>query len=185
MKRIKGLLQIGGFSKSAGKTTLCMRIIQHFACTHNIIGVKISAHPLHTDCKPFITNKDFSVYKENDETKGTDTAKMLKFGALNAYYIYAKDAFIRDAFEELLKCIRKEELIVCESNSLSNFFKPDLLLMCKNNNSIVKPSAKPLEDKADMIINTENIEKTDIAEYLKIEEYVWHLNKLQHTNTDR
>ncbi len=176
MLRNKGLLQVGGLSKDAGKTSLVLKIIAHFSKYHKIKALKISKHQASGTVHTIKQTDGYEISQEKSRKGITDTSKMLKFGACEAYYICATDAYLKSAYDGLLSHIG-QSLIVCESNSIAQFFVPDVLLICQNSNESVKPSALPLLQKAHKTIKTESINMLNIESLLEIKCNTWYLKK--------
>jgi hypothetical protein len=162
LKRVPGLLMIGGAKRNVGKTNLILRIIEEFSALYPITGLKIKTtrqgdHFFHgsgnsNDYQWFKLIEEFETINEKD------SSGMLRAGANRAFRISSQDLYLKDAFLSFLEIFPKQSLIVCESNSLRKFIKPDLYLLIKTmDNSLMKPSARELEPYADSIIFTDGV----------------------------
>lgn len=126
------ILLIGGSGRKIGKTTLATMIIEKFAKTHEIVGLKISNmmpgdeafHGFHTHK----LTRNFSILKENQSGK-KDSQRMLGSGARYSFFVRVQDQYIPEAFNALQDEIGKDAIVVCESNSLRSIIEPGLFLM--------------------------------------------------------
>jgi len=151
----KKLLLIGATSRNSGKTELASTIIKKFCKKNKIIGLKISTyHPMdeefHGNSSSPLPDK-FIIIKES-ENSNKDTARMLKAGASEVYWIRTKFEHTSEAIAEFLKLIEKTSYIICESNSLRKFVKPDIFIMINNNINIEKKSSTEVMGKVDINI---------------------------------
>ncbi len=178
MKRIKGLLLVGGASRNVGKTTLITKIIENFSQNKSIIGLKIKTI---SDSDNYFHGKDSSKYFEkylleegNHADLNEDAGKMIQAGAKRTFLLRTKSEFLSEAIQFFLSNICESDLIVCESNSLRKYFEPDLYLLIKNENETnMKPSALELENYADKIIITNGTEHDFDINKMQIENNIW------------
>jgi len=172
MTKMPSMLLIGGTGRKIGKTTLASMIIEHFAKTNEIIGLKISnmkpgdeafhgfhEHRLH---------ENFSILKEN-QIGNKDSQRMLGSGATPSFFIRVQDEFIDEAFAALLQKIAKNAIVVCESNSLRNIVEPGLFLMVHDN------SGKPLKAESEKLLAMADVQLI-AHEYPEFKETI---NKIQ------
>lgn len=167
MQKLENLILIGGGSRNLGKTEFVSQLISKYKKQHEIIAVKIKTiyegdsffhgkdrNPLTSDYR--IT--EFSEAKDKE-----DTSRMLNAGAERVFKIKSKNSSLGKAFRELLSQINtQDKLIICESNSLRDFFIPHkFFLILGTNNQEIKPSAERLLKFADKIIYSDG-KKFDI-----------------------
>ncbi|MDD3876437.1 MAG: hypothetical protein PHT69_07430 [Bacteroidales bacterium] len=179
MKRIEGLLQIGGSSKNIGKTSFVLSIIQRFSLTHDITAIKISPHhPEYDKTSILLQTEGFTIYKESHRNSLTDTSKMLNFGANESFFIQSDKDNLESAFKHLLSLKNNKNMIVCESNILRHFFIPDIFIMLKSDDVTGdKNSAKELYKFADIILNNDELIRSKAVSTLGIDKCKWFLNK--------
>jgi len=154
MTRISRLLMIGSVCRNSGKTELACMVIREFHKKHKIIALKVSTHytdDIHFHKNPFDGN--YSIIKDTDKSTDKNTARMLKAGASEVYWLRTKIEYIDVAIKEFLSNIGKNCFIVCESNSLRKVVHPGVFIMI-DNNSEIKSSAIEVMGKADIIINS-------------------------------
>lgn len=76
-----------------------------------------------------VPRRHYQIYEETSLESAKDTSRMLRSGATKVYYIQAEPDDVSKAFTELLQRIPANAPIVCESNSLGDFFIPGLHLL--------------------------------------------------------
>jgi len=168
MIRFEKLLMIGATSRNSGKTELATSFIKKFSKKNKIIGLKVSTY--HTNDSQFHgqqsmpLSENYIITIEN-ESSDKDTARMLKAGASEVYWLRTKSEYINEAINEFIKLIDKTSYVVCESNSLRKFIKPDIFIMIHNNQKSNKDSAIEVMKLADIkiISNGEKFINFDIS----------------------
>lgn len=158
MVKINNLILIGGGSRNLGKTEFVTQLISKYKNQYEIIAIKIKTiyegdHFFHgKDHHPLESNFRITEFTESIDQE--DTSRMLKAGAQRVFKIKSKNAFLGDAFFQLLNSIdTSNKLIVCESNSLRDFVIPNtFFIILGTKNKEIKPSAKRLMSLADKII---------------------------------
>ena len=176
MTKMPSMLLIGGTGRKIGKTTLASMIIEHFAKTNEIIGLKISnmkpgdeafhgfhEHRLH---------ENFSILKEN-QIGDKDSQRMLGSGAKHSFFVRVQDEFINEAFQALLQEFEEDAIVVCESNSLRSIVKPGLFFMVSDN------SGKPHKAESKKLLAAADVQLT-AHDYPKFEETI---DKMQISET--
>jgi len=172
---INGLLQIGGAEKHSGKTTLSTLIINKISADYPLYAVKVTI--LHDKGK----SDGYSLIEEKDCESYKDTCRLLKSGAKKVFWLRTDEASVMEGFEDFLSQIDENPLILCESNSLRNFIKPDLFILVKRKYSDnYKDSTKRIIDYADIIVETEILDgnvrySANIVEKIKIIGNTWTL----------
>ena len=142
-------------ARNSGKTELAVKIIKTFSKDYKISGWKVSTyydgdldfHGKHSD--PL--KSAFSISKNSYSSSEKNTKRMLDAGASEVFWMRAKSENISDAIEELFVQTNKNNLIVCESNSLRNIVKPGIFIMINNKNDEVKETASSVLPLADII----------------------------------
>jgi len=157
------MLLVGATARNTGKTTFCTGFIRKWTAHFDIIGVKVTtvhdekAHCHHGNvgcgvCTNF--KGEFDITEESVMIDGKDTCELLKAGAAKVYWIKANKNSLADAFSNLISKIPKSALIVCESNSLSSVVTPAVIVVSSRTDvSDMKPSAGPMLEKADFIVD--------------------------------
>ncbi|MEN8138542.1 MAG: hypothetical protein ABFR62_08915 [Bacteroidota bacterium] len=175
MKIRNNLLLIGGTKQNVGKTTLTCDIIKKYSPGNNIIAIKTSCHfhgILDTDVV-IANNEKFVIVKETVTDTGKDSARMLKNGAYEVYFIQAKDENIGEAYIFLDKFMDKNSLVICESASLRTYVKPSIFIGMKSDKSDTIPENKNNLHLADLFIFNYLSVKEDINSIIQIKQKKW------------
>jgi len=176
--REKGVLMIGGASRNVGKTTFSCKVIEHFSKEYPIVGLKVKTiyegdNFFHgKDRTPL--ESDFRLIEEFEDNTDEDTAKMLRSGAKHVFRLKVKNTALEKAFYHFKKQLEDDYLIICESNSLREVFKPDIFILIKHkHNGEMKPSATKLEKYADKIVLTDGTEHDFSFTELRVKDGMW------------
>jgi hypothetical protein len=153
MMNLTGLLQIGSTEKHSGKTTFSVRLIKSIIEKHPDIilyGIKV------TILRDKEKSEGFSIYEEKNTDNEKDTSRLLRAGAAGVYWLRTDEKNVISGLNEIISILKPEGMIVCESNSLRKFVKPDFFLMIKRNNmDSMKESASEVLKFADIVIFSE------------------------------
>lgn len=158
MKVFPNILLIGGAGRKVGKTLLACNLIRHFASEMNITAIKISPH-MHNqpDMADIIqTSPSFLILKENNPDSHKDSARMLKSGAAEVFYIQATDNFLTEATDILLQFHIKDKPVICESAGLRKYVKPGLFFYVTSTENSSSDKNNDLKDLADIRISLTN-----------------------------
>ncbi|MFH0896126.1 MAG: hypothetical protein V2A54_16965 [Bacteroidota bacterium] len=179
---LPGILQIGGTERNIGKTLLACRILEHFSKQHSITAVKISVIDNLPKGSPEKGYRDLSgkylLTEENTDDKNSNTYRFLESGAVKAFWLRTRGEFFKEAFEFALKTIGQNQLMICESNHLRNYFKPGAFIMLYNHNAEnYKESSLKILDLADIRIDADKDFNSFNSESLNISEKGWSFSK--------
>jgi len=182
MIKMPSLLLIGGTGRKIGKTTLASMLIEKFAKTNEIIGIKISNmkpgdevfHGFHEHS----LHENYSILKEK-QSGNKDSQRMLGSGAKHSFFIRVQDEFIGEAFEALFQEIGENTIVVCESNSLRNIIEPGLFLMVfDNSGKPLKPESEKLLAMADVqLIAHDYPEYEEMIKQMQLTETGWSVKR--------
>lgn len=176
---LPNLLLVGGATRNVGKTTLTKNIVKHFSEHHQIIGLKIKT--LRTGDDKFHGKGrheligNYLVVEESYDNK-EDTGAIYHAGAKQSFHIKTKHSALLPAFSDFLHQIDyKNQLIVCESNSIREVVQPGVFLMIKHKNTpdILKPSAEQLSKFSDQVVWTDGAQHSFQPSELYIENLMW------------
>lgn len=126
------LLLVAGNGRNTGKTSIACKIIKTFSSKYKIISVKICPHFHEHDSENLLESSECISIIEEKHLTSKDSSLMLQAGASKAFYIQAKDAYIKPAFIKLQKYLDEDAFLICESGGLRHSFKPDVFLFVKN-----------------------------------------------------
>jgi len=150
------MIIVGGTGRNIGKTHLAEMAIEKLSKYSEVIAVKISnVNPGNKDlhgAHEMVVEDDFLIYEENNRKGNKDSMRFLKAGAKRSFFIITDDDHLPVAFDQLLKRIKPDSVMVCESNSLRQWVKPGLLLMVIDKKQSGKEGIAHLLDVADAIV---------------------------------
>ena len=152
-RQYHNVLIIAGTGRKSGKTSLACMIIERFSSL-NPVAVKISPH-FHEPAEgllEYYTGDKYNIYLETKRDGNKDTSRMLRSGAIEAYYIQAYDEDVRDAFIKVILAISDDTPVVCESPSLGKYIDPGILFITDSEDVILKKDISDLLPKAKRII---------------------------------
>jgi len=156
MKEIKNILLVSGSGRNCGKTTLVCNIISSLSKGNSkVLGLKISPHFHIMDEKQLLSHKEegINIYEEKNPNSEKDSGRMLKAGAKKVYFIQCDDKLLEQAYIKFTEFISSDDLVICESGSLSNIYKPGLHILVRGDNfDAKKKSFINNLAKADLIV---------------------------------
>jgi len=152
------LLVVGGHSRNIGKTSVVAGLIRKFrgkkwtALKITQYGHGVCATEGHAcDCGPEPEHP--IALSEEYEPNRTDTGRYLAAGAERSFWLRTPTGRLFEAADVIRKLIDQSENTIVESNSILEYFDPDLYLMvmdfsCED----FKPSSARFIDRADAFI---------------------------------
>jgi hypothetical protein len=97
---------------------------------------------------------DYEIIEEKDPSGRKDTCVLLAEGAVKVYWVKATPHGLTEAVGRLMALLPKNAVIVCESNALSGLVTPGVIVVTHRPGvDNIKPSAKPMLEKADFTVN--------------------------------
>ncbi len=129
------LVVIGGHSRSVGKTSLVAGVIAA-SRERSWTALKItqyghgicSDHGGECDCAVEDPDCPYAVTQETDSASGTDTSRFLQAGAADVYWVRTRVGQLDAALPEMRRLLSDREFVIMESNSVLQFFDPDVYL---------------------------------------------------------
>jgi hypothetical protein len=127
------LIVVGGHTRNIGKTSVVAGLIAALP-DFDWTALKITqyGHGVCSDegelCECADTNPEhpFAISEESDATSGTDTSRFLAAGARRTYWVRTAVGQLGYAVPDLRRIFATSQHAIVESNSLLQFFKPDL-----------------------------------------------------------
>ena len=159
MKVSRNLVVVGGPSRNIGKTSLACSLIGATA-ERGWTAVKISqfGHGVCTTsgrecgCAVDDPKHPFAISAEDDPAGDSDTARMLRAGALKVFWLRAPQGRLAEAMPLLEQALEGAENALIESNTVVDFLPPTVYVQLWNAAvADVKPSARRLLDRADAL----------------------------------
>lgn len=157
LPQLPSLFLVGGTGRFTGKTTFAELLIEHFSKDFTIVAVKISnikpgdqaVHGWHGN---ELTER-FLIEEETSPGKQKDTQRFLAAGAQQAFFIRAYEEALPEAVTALFEQIDPYSILVCESNTLRNFYNPGAMVMVTDQEKpISKAESIELLEKADVVL---------------------------------
>lgn len=150
------VLLVSGTGRNVGKTTFCLKVLNHFSKLFPIISIKVSPH-FHTVEEGqifFCKTETYWIIEEEDNSKSKDSCLMLKSGAKRSFFIMCKDDHVKEAFSKVHVCFDENQLFVIESGGLDKFIKAGLqVVLTTSKSEEIKASSKNRLQSADLIAN--------------------------------
>ncbi len=141
------LVVVGGHSRNIGKTSVAAGLIAALP-GYNWTAMKITQHG-HGICSAAgepcgcAVEYDHPYAISEESTPGsTDSARFLAAGARRSYWLRTAVGQLGNAAAEIRRIVESSENTIVESNSILQFWKPDLYLV------VVDPATKDFKDSA-------------------------------------
>jgi len=129
------LVVVGGQTRNIGKTSVVAGLIAALPELHwTAIKVTQYGHDVcSTDGKPCECaaadpEHPFAISEETDGATGTDTSRFLAAGAQRSFWVRTAAGDLGHAVPALRRIFDASEHVIAESNSILQFWKPDLYL---------------------------------------------------------
>lgn len=127
------LVVVGGHTRNIGKTSVVAGLIAAIP-ELNWTAIKITQYghgQCSSDgepCECVVTDVEHpcAVSRETDSGSGTDSSRYLAAGARRAYWVRTATGQLAYALPEIRRIVETSEHIIIESNSILQFFQPDL-----------------------------------------------------------
>lgn len=127
------LIVIGGHSRSVGKTSVVAGLISALPEFHwTALKITQYGHGICSrngrSCACATADHSWAISEERDRSGKSDTSRFLLAGAESALWVRSQQGHLDEALPALQKKISEKENVICESNSLLHFLRPDLYL---------------------------------------------------------
>jgi len=162
MIQLDRMLMIGSAGANVGKTELACAIIRKFGKSTPITGIKVTTIEAKDGQCPrggegcgvcSSLDGDFYITEESSKSSGKDTARLLAAGARKVFWLRVMKTHLKEGITSLLDVVGREEVLVCESNSLREVVEPGLFLILRGRDSKAwKSSARNVKRYADRIV---------------------------------
>ena len=156
------LVAVGGHSRDIGKTSVAAGLIcalpewQWTAVKITQYGHDVcSSKGESCDCAPTDPEQLARPYllTEEEMPTGTDTGRFLAAGAVRSYWLRTAQGQLAGAVPVLRKMLAACDNVIAESNSILEYFKPDLYLVVMDfSKEDFKPSSLRFLDRADALV---------------------------------
>ena len=152
------LVVIGGHSRNVGKTSVVAGLIAALPeCRWTAVKITQYGHGVCSDhgseCGCADPAHPFAVSEEHETASGTDTSRYLAAGAERAFWVRTAMGQLGEALPALRDIFSGARHVICESNSLLQFVKPDVYVAVLDFGvADFKPSSLRYLDRADAVL---------------------------------
>lgn len=152
------IITVSGAHSGVGKTQVAEMLLgklKDWSALKITLTHRGGACPVHKDCKACgELHSDFSIIGKKDiiEAKGKDTQRFKSAGAKEVLWLKAKPEALEKGLKKAISLFKKTKGLIIETNSALKYLKPDLAILVKNKDSVLKPSAKEILGKVDFTI---------------------------------
>lgn len=152
------MITVSGAQSGVGKTKMAAALLN---LLKGWSGLKVTVThrqgqcPVHKECHTcdeVVTG--FSIISDRKiiETRGKDTARLVSAGAEKVLWLKSKPEALKNGLNKAMALFKKSKGLIVESNSALKYLKPDLAILVRNKDSVLKPSVKEIVNKIDLII---------------------------------
>ncbi len=156
---------IAGAHSNVGKTTMAERLLKKLpgwsalkvTVSHQGRGPKKEKCPRNKGCRACTSFKgDFDIVTDKRiiNRKGKDTARLKRAGAKKVVWLRSTLKGLKAGLKMSIRELRDSEGLVIEGNSVLEHLKPDITIFIKGRRHRLKRSAKAVQKKADIIIDS-------------------------------
>lgn len=155
------IITVSGSHSGVGKTKMVeilLRLLKGWSALKVTVSHSEGQCPVRKDCRACSElDSNFSIIsnKKIIETKGKDTARFKEAGAQKALWLKCRSEALGDGLKAVIPLFKKAKGLVIESNSALKYLKPDLALFIKNKDSVLKPSAREILNKMDLVFTND------------------------------
>lgn len=154
------LVVVGGHSRNIGKTSLAASLIAELkdldwtALKITQFGHGVcSSNGKPCDCEPADLDHPYAITREEDVDGKTDTARFLRAGAREVYWVRTRVGELAAVIPVVRKLIAERRNVLMESNSILDHLTPDLYLPVLDFSvQDFKASSRYFFDRADAVV---------------------------------
>lgn len=147
------ILIVAGSGRNCGKTSFLCNIIRKQE-TSGLAAIKVTPH-FHEPTEGLVILKEhpsYRIFKEENRQSDKDSSRYLQAGAVDSFFIQAKDDALQQAFHALVPLLGEKQPVVIESAALAKFISPSLFLFIQKEKEPIKSSVESILPHADMMI---------------------------------
>ncbi len=151
------IITISGSHANVGKTMLAEKLFKRLK---GWSGLKVTVMhngkcPTGKNCGACNElNSGFSIISDSNRLneKGKDTQRFKSSGAKKVLWLRAKPKGLKKGLKKAISMFKGANGLIIEGTSILKYIKPDLAILVKKKDSILKPSAKEMLNKMDLVI---------------------------------
>lgn len=151
------VITVSGAESGAGKTTVAERLLKGLKgwSALKVTTIKEGPCPRETPCG-ICEEQDaqFTIVADNHilNQRGKDTQRMRTAGAREVLWLKARPSALKKGIKAALKKFKHTRGVVIEGTSVLKYLKPDLAIFVRGKGATLKPSAKAVIKKVDLIL---------------------------------
>ena len=152
------IITVSGAHSGVGKTKVAEMLLRKLK-GWSALKVTVTHHgnscPIQRDCGACDElHSDFAIVSDRKiiEQKGKDTRRFKEAGAKKVLWLKVHPEGLKQGVKKAITKFRRAKGIIVEGNSILKYLKPDLAIFVKSRNSVLKPSAKEIFNKIDLVI---------------------------------
>ena len=151
------IITVSGAHSGVGKTKMVEKLLKIFKAWSALKVSVLRSGNCPTDRNCGICNEvksEFSIVSSSERLmeKNKDTHRFKKAGAQNVLWLRAKPEGLKKGLKKAIHMLKDSKGLIIEGTSILKYIKPDLAILVKNKGSILKPSAKEMLNKIDLVI---------------------------------
>lgn len=152
------IVTVSGAHSGVGKTKVAEALLsrlKNWSALKVTVTHRGGACPVHKDCHTCDElYSGFSIINDKDiiEAKGKDTQRFKAAGAKEVLWLKSKPSALERGIKRAVSLFKKTRGLIIETNSALKYLNPDLAILVKNKDSVLKPSAKEILEKVDLTI---------------------------------
>ena len=151
------VITVSGAESGVGKTAVAERLLKNLKgwSALKVTTIKKGPCPRETPCGICEeADADFSIVADRRtlSQRGKDTQRMMAAGAREVLWLRSRPSALKKGLEAALKRFKHARGVVIEGTSVLKHFKPDLAVFVTKKNSVLKPSARDVMNKVDIIV---------------------------------
>lgn len=150
------IITVSGAHSGVGKTLVAERLLKNLN-GWSALKVTVShneACPVNRDCGACDSiDSKFSIVADSSRLnkEGKDTARFKKAGARRVAWLRAKPEGLKEGLREAIAKFKGQKGLIIEGTSVLKYIKPDLAILVKRKDSVLKSSAKDIFNKVDLV----------------------------------
>lgn len=151
------IITVSGAHSGAGKTTVVERLLRElkgWSCL-KVTVLHRGDCPTGRDCGACDgLQSDYSIVSDKEviEENGKDTSRFKKAGAKEVLWLRSRPERLKEALNKALPRFKDAEGVIIEGTSVLKHLKPDLGIFVQKRSSSLKPSAKAVIKKVDLVL---------------------------------
>lgn len=153
------IITISGAHSGVGKTLVAEMLLNALKgwSALKVTVLHSGACPTGRSCGAcdYLDNPKFSITGEGDiglEERGKDTERLKRAGARDVLWLRASPEGLERGLKKAISIFKGAKGLIVESTSALKYIKPNFAIFVKKRDSVLKPSARQIIKKVDLII---------------------------------